>query len=282
MIFATEEITEITWSDVFQKILNWCKTEGLKIIIGLLVVFILFRITDFVFKRIKNRLIKKNADKTASIVLTNFLRIAFKVLIVISYLVFIGFETATIGSVIASLGIGIGLALQGGLSNFAGGIIILFTRPFRLDDFIECENVSGTVESILLFYTKIRTFDNKVVMIPNSKLTSSSIINYTLKPTRRVDVTVQMSYDSNLEQVKQAVDELVKDNLMILAHPVPAVNVSEFQDSGIKLLIRVWVKTEDYWTVKFMLQDELKKMFDKYNVTIPFPQMDVHIVDKGK
>lgn len=280
MYFAADEVTEITWSDVFYKIINWCKTEGIKILLGLIVVFILFRITDFIFRRIKNRLIKKNADKTASVVLTNFFRITTKVIIVISYLVFIGFETATIGSIIASLGVGIGLALQGGLSNFAGGIIILFTRPFRLDDYIECENVQGTVELIMLFYTKIRTYDNKVIMIPNSKLTSNSIINYSLKPTRRVDINVQMSYDSDLDQVKKAIDELVNDNKMILAHPLPTVNVVEFQDSGIKLLIKVWVKNEDFWTVKFQLQDALKKTFDKYNVQIPFPQMDVHIVDK--
>ena len=277
MVFLTEAISDITWSDVFTKILNWCKTDGLKIIIGLIVVLILMKLTDVVFRKIRNRLIKKRADKTASIVLTNFFRIVTKTLLILVYLVFIGFDTAAIGSAIASIGIAIGLALQGGLSNFAAGVIILFTRPFRIDDYIECEDVQGTVEAIDLFYTKLRSFDNKLVVVPNSKLTSSPTINYTIKPTRRVDITVQMAYDSNFEQVKAAFQELVKDNDKILQTPSAQVDISEYQDSGIKLFMRVWVKNEDYWTVKFALQNNLKTILDKYGVTIPFPQVDVHI-----
>lgn len=274
MVFLTEEIT---WSDVFKKILNWCRTDGLKIIIGLVVVFILTKLTDIIFRRIRNRLIKRKADKTASIVLTNFFRIVTKIFIILVYLVVIGFDTAAIGSAIASLGIAIGLALQGGLSNFAAGVIILFTRPFRIDDYIECEDVQGTVEAIDLFYTKLRSFDNKLVVVPNSKLTSSPTINYTIKPTRRVDVTVQMAYDAGFDAVRSAFQELVQDNPLILESPAPQVDISEYQDSGIKLFMRVWVKNEDYWTVKFALQNNLKKVLDKYGVTIPFPQVDVHI-----
>ena len=277
MVFLAEAISDITWSDVFTKILNWCKTDGLKIIIGLIVVLILMKLTDVVFRKIRNRLIKKRADKTASIVLTNFFRIVTKILLILVFLVFIGFDTAAIGSAIASIGIAIGLALQGGLSNFAAGVIILFTRPFRIDDYIECEDVQGTVEAIDLFYTKLRSFDNKLVVVPNSKLTSSPTINYTIKPTRRVDITVQMAYDSNFEQVKAAFQELVKDNDKILQTPPAQVDISEYQDSGIKLFMRVWVKNEDYWTVKFALQNNLKTILDKYGVTIPFPQVDVHI-----
>ena len=274
MVFLTEEIT---WSDVFKKILNWCRTDGLKIIIGLVVVFILTKLTDIIFRRIRNRLIKRKADKTASIVLTNFFRIVTKIFIILVSVVVIGFDTAAIGSAIASLGIAIGLALQGGLSNFAAGVIILFTRPFRIDDYIECEDVQGTVEAIDLFYTKLRSFDNKLVVVPNSKLTSSPTINYTIKPTRRVDVTVQMAYDAGFDAVRSAFQELVQDNPLILESPAPQVDISEYQDSGIKLFMRVWVKNEDYWTVKFALQNNLKKVLDKYGVTIPFPQVDVHI-----
>lgn len=277
MVFLTEAISDITWSDVFTKILNWCKTDGLKIIIGLIVVLILMKLTDLIFRRIRNRLIKKRADKTASIVLTNFFRIVTKIFLILAYLVLIGFDTAAIGSAIASLGIAIGLALQGGLSNFAAGVIILFTRPFRIDDYIECDDVQGTVEAIDLFYTKLRSFDNKLVVVPNSKLTSSPTINYSIKPSRRVDITVQIAYDSNFEQVKAAFQELVKDNDKILQTPPAQVDISEYQDSGIKLFMRVWVKNEDYWTVKFALQNNLKTILDKYGVTIPFPQVDVHI-----
>ena len=267
----------VSWGDVWDKLINWCKTEGLKIIIGLVIVLILFKVINLIFNRIRKRLIAKHIDKTVSLVMTNFLKIMVKVLIFIAYLVMVGFDTASLGAILASLGVGIGLAVQGGLSNFAGGVLILFNRPFRLDDYIECEGAQGTVENISLFYTRIKTFDNKQVVIPNSKLISSTVTNYTKNDIRRIDINVQMSYSSKIDDAQEALKQIVANNELILNDPAPNINVSSFDDSGITLLIRIWAKTKDYWDVKFSVQDALKKVFDDHGIDIPFPQVDVHI-----
>lgn len=274
------EKTPITFTEILNQVLSWLSTEGVKLVIGLFVLFILFKIINVISNKFKKRMEKKNKDKTITSVIYQILRKGLKILAILVFLGYVGIDTAGIGTVIASLGVGIGLALQGSLSNFAGGIVILILRPFKIDDYIEAQGEGGTVENIGIFYTTLVTPDNKIVMIPNGTLANGTMTNYSAKELRRVDFEFAIAYAEDHERAKKAILEVIESNSLILTEPaLPFVRVVNHGDSAIGIATRVWVKSENYWTVYFDMMEAIKAKFDAENIEIPFNQLDVNIKD---
>lgn len=275
---AAETAVSIDWNALLNSIVEWCMTTGLKLIIGFIVLIISFKITNFIFRRIFKHFSKRKHDETILKVITSSGRILVKVLLVVAYVGVIGIETASISAVIASLGVGISLAVQGTLSNFAGGVIIIIMRPFRIGDFITSSGESGTVEDIKLFYTHVITTDNRTIFIPNGTLANNVIVNASMKDTRRVDLTYSVSYDTNTKEAKQVILDVINKHMdQILVEPAPFVTVSDMGDSGIEMTSRVWVKASDYWNVKFTLIEEVKNAMDEAGIEVPYTQLDVNI-----
>ncbi len=273
---AAEELASITWVDVWNKIVDWAMNTGVKILIALVVWIVSFKIINIIFKRIARRLAKKKADATLSKVLVNMGRIAIKILVLIGLIAYVGIQTASLSALVLAIGTGISLALQGTLSNFAGGVIIIIMRPFKLGDFITSNDQSGTVEDIKLFYTYITTPDNKVVMIPNGALANNVIVNFSAKDTRRVDVVMSIAYGADLELAKKIAKEVCSNNEKIFPTPAPFAEVGEYGASSVEVYIRCWCKKEDFWNVKFYMLREIKKSFDENGIEIPFNQLDIN------
>lgn len=279
---ASEKITSSAfWENKLDEALKWITNNGIRMLLALIVLFISFKIVNLIARRIKKNMVARNCDKTFTIIITNLFRKGIKILLFVAYLAYIGIDTASIGAVIASCGVGIGLALQGSLSNLAGGIIIVIVRPFKLGDYIEAQGEGGTVEDIRIFFTYIVTPDNRTVMIPNGVLANGVIRNNSLKDKRRVDFKFQVSYDSDLKLVKETLLNLVSQDERVLNEPAPFAQISEYGNSSITFTVRVWANTPDYWSLYFSIMERVKEEFDKKNIEIPYNQLDVTIRGKA-
>ena len=277
MFFLADGSTQITLDSFLQSILHWLTTTGVKLVFAVIALIISFKVVNFFAKRVDNILIRKKVDLTIRKVVRHVIRKGLKILFFLVFLGYIGIETGSIAAAIASLGVGIGLALQGSLSNLAGGIIIIVMRPFKIGDYLETGSFSGTVEDIKIFYTYLATPDNKVVMIPNGSLANSPMVNYSTKELRRVDITFSTSYNEDFRRVEKLIANICDLNELILKEPKPFIRVSAHSASSIDIICKAWVKNEDYWTVKHYLLEEVKLQFDANNIEIPYPQMDVHV-----
>ena len=267
------------WNQIWTTIVEWASNTGIKIIIALLLLFISFRVITLVCRRIEKKVLngKRKADKTLTKTLLYVAKIVLKVVVVVCLIGYLGIDTSGITALIASLGVGVGLAVNGALSNFAGGALLLITRPFKVDDYIEVGDYAGTVEDIRMTQTRVRTPDNKVIYIPNGSLSTSSIINYSEKDIRRVDLTFSIGYGDDFENAKGIIKDIVDAHQLVLKDPEPFIRVSEHGASSVNIVTRVWVKSNDYWTVHFDLLESVKKAFDEKGIEIPFNQLDVHV-----
>lgn len=283
VIKLTDETTTkepITFTEILNSIITWITTEGVKLVIGCVVLLIAFKIINFISKRFKKRMEKKERDKTMTIVLYQVIRKGLKILAILVFLGYVGIDTAGIGTAIASLGVALGLALQGSLSNLAGGIVILILRPFKIGDWIEAQGEGGSVESIGIFYTTLVTADNKIVMVPNGTLANGTMVNYSTKELRRVDFEFSISYDTDYEKAKTVIWDVISKTNNILEDPKPFVRLKTHGESHIGIVTRVWVKSGDYWGVYFDMMESIKTEFDKNGIEIPYNQLDVHIKNK--
>ena len=272
---------DIDLQEILNTVGNWLTTEGLKVVFALIFVFILCKITNVLFRHWNKRLEKRNFDKTLRSVLLPVFRIVVKVAIWAGAIGYLGVETSSISAAIAAVGATIGLALHGSLSNFAGGILVITLRPYKLDDFIEVDGICGTVSEITLFYTYVTTPDNKVAVIPNSKTSNTLLINYTKNKQRRNDILFSISYDEDFEKAKDVIMKVMEKNPYILKKPAPFVNIKEHGDSAIIILARYWANNEHFWDAHWMMMEDVKHAFEKNNISIPYPQLDVHF-DKEK
>ncbi len=209
--------------------------------------------------------------------LLSLVNIALKTLLIISVISTLGVATTSFVAVLGAAGLAIGLALQGSLANFAGGVLILLFRPFKIGDFITAQGFSGTVNEIQVFQTILKTPDNKTIIIPNGGLSNGSITNFSTEKTRRVDMVFGISYNDDLLKAKKVLSELVKDDERVLTTPEPLIVVGELADSSVNFTVRVWTKSENYWGVFFGFQEKVKLQFDREGISIPFPQQDVHM-----
>lgn len=228
-------------------------------------------------KKLEEERGKAKLDKTIVKVFVHVGQIALKVLIIIMLIGYLGFDTSSITALVASLGVCIGLAVDGALGNIAGGVLLLITRPFKSDDYISACGYEGTVEELYLCNTKIRTLDNRVVYLPNGTLCATTIVNYSEKDLRRVDLTFSIAYSDDFEKAKGIIMDLVDAHPLVLKDPAPFVRVSSHSESSIDIVSRVWTNNADYWTVYFDLLESVKKAFDEQGIEIPFKQVDVHI-----
>jgi small conductance mechanosensitive channel len=265
------------WQAILNNLVNWATTAGIRLLIALVIMFISFKLINLIGRRIEKSADKHNADKTIMRTVSYIFKIGMKIVVAICLVGYVGINTSGLTALVTSLGVCIGLAVNGALSNLAGGVLIILTRPFRIDDFIEAQGYSGTVEDIHITNTKLRTPDNKVIYIPNGSLSSGSIVNYSLKDTRRVDEVFAIAYAADYEKAKQIITEIFEANPLVLKEPAPFIRMSEHAASSINITTRVWVKSEDYWTVKFDTLEQVKKNFDEAGIEIPFNQLDVHI-----
>ena len=279
---TSEKITSSTyWENKFDEALKWITTNGIKMLLALIVLFIAFKIVNVIARRIRKNMVAKKCDPTFTVIIVNLFRKGIKILLFVAYLAYIGIDTASIGAVIASCGVGIGLALQGSLSNLAGGIIIVIVRPFRLGDYIEAQGEGGTVEDIRIFYTYIVTPDNRTVMIPNGVLANGVIRNNSLKDRRRVDFNFNVAYNSDLKLVKETLLNIVSADERVLKDPAPFAQISKYGESSITFTVRAWAKSTDYWPLYFSIMENVKMEFDKVGIVIPFNQIDVNIKEKN-
>lgn len=270
------------WAQIWEAIKGFVLSRELwisiiRVVIALIILFVSFKIINAIGRRIEKRGNKKNADKTIMKTLAYIFKLGMKIVIAICLIGFVGIDTSGLTALVASLGVCIGLAVNGALSNLAGGVMIILTRPFRVDDYIEAQGYSGTVADIHITNTKIITPDNKVIYIPNGALSSGTIVNYSEKDLRRVDVTFSIAYTDDFNKAKEIITDICNNHQLILKDPAPFVRMSEHGASSINVVTRVWVKSEDYWTVKFDLTETVKEKFDENGIEIPFNQLDVHI-----
>lgn len=242
-------------------------------IVTLIIGFIAISWIQRVLKKVINH---SKLDPTLKPFIVSLSSISLKIILIVTVINMAG-EATSLVAVLGAASLAIGLAFQGALSNFAGGVLILTLRPFKVGDFIEASSFKGVVEAIHVFNTILVTVDNKVVSMPNGQLSNASIINYTEKTTRRVDMTFGVGYESDIKLVASIIEEVAKQHPLVHQDPEPFVRLSEHADSALIFVCRVWSNTDDYWTIYFDLMAQVKLAFDANKISIPFPQVDVHL-----
>lgn len=265
------------WTD---QAISFATTYGLKII-GAIVIWI---VGSWIIKKIvgasKKMMARGNYEESLQKFLMNLINWTLKILLVITLLGTLGVPTTSFAAVIAAAGLAIGMALQGSLGNFAGGVLIMIFKPIKIGDFIEAQGETGTVKEIEIFTTKLTTPDNKEIIIPNGALSNGNITNYSTEDIRRVDFTFGVGYDSDIKKTKEVIFSVINAHDLILKDPEAAVNVSELADSSINFFTRVWVKKEDYWAVNFDVIEQTKEALDAAGIDIPYPH-SVEIQKEG-
>ncbi|MBY5947513.1 small-conductance mechanosensitive channel MscS [Photobacterium rosenbergii] len=250
---------------------------GVNILSALVILFIGNIITKSIANGVAKMLRRKDMDEAVVEFLHSLVRYLLFVIVLIAALGRVGVQTASVVAVIGAAGLAVGLALQGSLSNFAAGVLIVAFRPFKSGDFVEIGGVSGSVESIQVFSTILNTPDNKMVVVPNASVIGGPITNYSRHKTRRIDLVIGVSYDADLKHTKAVLNRVIEADDRILKDPEPTVGVLALADSSVNFAVRPWVKTSDYWAVYFDLMQAIKEELDKENIGIPYPQMDVHL-----
>ena len=262
---------------ILDTLVSWCLNTGMRVLIALVLLCVSFRIITVIARKIERKGNTDKFDKTVMRTIAYIVNIGAKVVVAVCLVGYVGIDTSGITALIASLGVGIGLAVNGALANLAGGVLIIVTRPFKIDDYIEAQGVSGTVEDIHMVCTKLRTPDNKVIYVPNGSLANGNIINYSEKPQRRVDFDFFISYENDFNAAKSIIMDICSSHELVLDDPAPFVRVAEHAESGIKITARVWTNNEDYWTVNFDILESVKQAFDENGIEIPYNQLDVRL-----
>lgn len=267
--------------ELWETIVMWMTQTGAKIIVAAVVIYFGFKLVNAITRKInqKKEIVGK-IDKTLTKTIVYICGIAAKVLIVLAMIGYLGIDTSGMTALIASLGVCFGLAVNGAVANLAGGILILVTRPFKIDDFVEVAGYTGTVEEIHLINTKLKTLDNKVVYIPNGTVSSASVVNYSEKDLRRVDIDFNIAYSCDFRKAKAILAGILEAEELVLKEPDYTIRVVEQAADSIKITCRSWCKNSDYWTVYFNVLEEAKLQFDANDIVIPFKQLDVHIKEK--
>ncbi|RMH61336.1 MAG: mechanosensitive ion channel family protein [Calditrichaeota bacterium] len=247
-----------------------------KLATALVVLFVGLWIVRVIAKGFVKATNKTEMDKSLQKFLSSLLNMGLKAMLIISVIQMVGIETTSFVAVLGAAGLAVGLALQGSLANFAGGVLILIFKPFKVGEYIEGAGVSGTVDAIEVLATTLKTPDNKVIFVPNGALAGSTIVNYSREATRRVDFTFGIGYNDDLQKARQVLMRLIEKDTRILKDPAPFVAVGNLGDSTVDFTVRVWVNAPDYWAVYFDMTERVKETFDAEGISIPYPQMDVH------
>lgn len=270
------EITEL-FTGMLNVAIEWLQTNTLSLLLAL-AIFIIGRWVASAIASLTSKALKKaKVDAILVDFLSGIVKAALVLVVIVAALGQLGIDTTSLIALIGAAGIAVGLALKDSLQNFASGVMLIIFRPFRSGDFIEAGGVVGVVEKITVFSTTLRTADNKEIIVPNGGIYGGTITNYSARPTRRVDMVFGIGYDSDLRKAKQILADLIAADSRVLPDPEPVIAVGELADSSVNILVRPWVNSADYWPFYWDMQEKVKLTFDEQGISIPFPQMDVHI-----
>ena len=262
------------------KIIDFGFEFGFKIIGGIIVLIIGLWITKLITKSVGKALVRSNVDQSLVPFFKNLTNIVLKILVIITVMSLIGIQMTSFIAILGAAGLAVGMALSGTLQNFAGGVIILAFKPFKIGDFIEAQGYLGTVKEISVFATSLNTVDKKLIIIPNGPLSTGSLTNFSAELQRRVDWTFGIAYGDNIDDFKRAINDFIAEDPRILKEPASFIGLSELGGSSVNFSVKVWVNSPDYWDVFFEMNEKVYKRFGDYNLHIPFPQMDIHLHDK--
>ena len=247
----------------------------------LVMAIVIFLIGKWVAKAVSNAVVKgmnkKDVDRTISSFIGNLIYCGLFAFVIIAALGQLGIQTASFVAIIGAAGLAVGFALQGSLSNFASGVLLILFRPIRSGDFVEAAGEAAVVDQIGIFSTTMKTGDNKVIIVPNSNIMGGNITNYSLEATRRIDLVIGIGYDADIRKAKEVLEDIINKEERVLKEPGTIIGVAELADSSVNFVVRPWVKSGDYWPTKFALLETIKIRFDAENISIPFPQMDIHL-----
>ncbi len=267
------------------QLLELLQAKGIDFGINLAIALAIFYVGKFAVKLVVRAvgkvMQKQGVDKTLETFICNLVQASLMIVIVIAAIGAIGIQTTSFIAIFGAAGLAIGLSLQGSLSNFAAGVLIVLFRPYRVGDFIEAAGIMGSVEQVQILTTILKTGDNKQIIVPNSQIMNSIITNYSANDTRRIDMVVGVSYGDDLDKVRATLEALIADETRILEDPATLIAVSELADSSVNFIVRPWVKSADHWSVKLDLTEAIKKRFDNEGISFPFPQQDVHLYKTG-
>ncbi len=267
----------MNWGAIWSFLWQLISSFGARLLSAALVLFIGWRVARWLRRWILRTPRLAKVDEGVRTFLSSGVTVLTYVLLFVTVAMMLGIPATSFITALASCGVAIGLALQGSLSNVAGGLMLLIFKPFKVNDYIETPDAAGTVTDITVVYTVLRTPDNKVITIPNGTLSNSVVQNYSAVERRRVDLTFSVAYASDIQAVKALLQGVVTAHPQVLADPAPFARLAEHGDSALRFTVRAWCKTDDYWDVRFDLMERVKDEFDKQGVQVPFPQMDVHV-----
>lgn len=278
---ATQEVNRIV--QFFEDHIPDLVAFGIQVLLALVFFFVGSKIIKWIRKIVKKSFERANADVGVSQFVDSMLKFGLYALLLFIIATKFGVESSSVAALIASAGVAVGLALQGSLSNFAGGILILLLKPFAVGDYIVVtqEGIEGTVKEIQIFYTKLATVDNQTVVVPNSILTNNSLTNVTARPERKLDLKVGISYDADLKKAKSLIEDMLHQDLSVIQDEEIRVFVDSLADSAVVIGLRAWVKTEEYWATRWRLMEEIKLTFDAEGIDIPYNQLTVHLKEEG-
>jgi small conductance mechanosensitive channel len=265
------------WAEALTMVQTTGVDFGINLVTAIVIFFLGKWVVNLVVKGLTKAMQKGELDVTLSRFIGNLARMLLMLFVVIAAINQLGVQTASLIALLGAAGLAVGLALQGSLSNFAAGVLIVLFRPYKVGDWIEGGGISGAVEEVQILTTVLKTGDNKRVIVPNSQIMGTTITNYSANETRRVDLVVGVSYGDDIDKVRKELQDLVAADDRILDDPAVTIAVSELADSSVNFVVRPWVKTADYWGVYFDLTEAIKKRFDEVGISIPFPQQDVYI-----
>jgi len=280
-------LDQLNWDIVkdydYSSIIEMLTMHGIKFLTALAIFIIGKWVAKRIVKIIDKTFDKAGVDETLADFIENIAYAILMVIVVIAALGQMGIETTSFAAILAAAGLAIGLALQGSLSNFAAGVLIILFRPFKAGDYVEAAGVSGTIEEISIFTTQLKTPDNREIIIPNNNITTGTIINYSAKNKRRIDLVVGVAYDADLKKARKVFEKIIASDDRILAKPEPQIAVAELGASSVDFVVRPWVKAAEYWDIRFDLNEKIKTELDKAGIGIPFPQRDVRLfIEDGK
>jgi small conductance mechanosensitive channel len=280
---VVEKVTEIMDPDKASQLIEMGKDlamqYGIKLIAAIAIFIIGKMVANWLKKLITRVMTKAEIDQIIIGFTSSIAYIAMLAFVVVAALGQLGIQTTSFIAILGAAGLAIGLALQGSLSNFAAGFLMIIFRPFKVGDFIEAAGVAGKVDAIQIFTTTLMTPDNKTIIIPNAKIGNDNIINYSTQPTRRVELTIGVAYDADLKQVRDILEDIVSKDERVLKDPPHQIAVKELADSSVNFVVRLWVESADFWDVFFDANETVKTRFDEAGIGIPFPQRDVHVYE---
>ncbi len=275
---TSSELTVAKIDLVLQRLLDWSIAAGKHILVALVVLIVGGILVKMLNRLVARMLSRKRIDPSVQGFLRSLVNILLTLLLVVSVISALGINTTSFAALLASAGVAVGMALSGNLQNFAGGLVILLFKPYRVGDWIEAQGVQGKVEEIQIFHTLLTMADNKVVYIPNGSMSTAVVINYSRNKTRRIEWTIGIDYGESVERARDAIAKALSEDSRILADPAPFIAVGALADSSVNIVVRVWVNADDYWGVYHETFSHIYDTFNAQGIDFPFPQQTVHVV----